>query len=133
MLKESNSTEFETKGIKSRLWDYFHPFISVTGDVTVTTDNNTDVAFINCEALSTYKPAINDLFNQNNCTNFDTECIKSSLWDYFHAFILVPGDITITACNDTDVAFTNCTPISTCKIEVNDLFKQRDSTEDKRY
>ena len=35
---------------------------------------------------------------------------------------LVTGDITLTADNNTDVAFKNCAPISTCKIKINDVF-----------
>ena len=34
-------------------------------------------------------------------------------------FIVVTVDITITANNDTDVAFKNCAPFSTCKTEIN--------------
>ena len=30
------------------------------------------------------------------------------------------GDVTVTAKNDTDVAFKNCAPFSRCKIEIND-------------
>ena len=53
---------------------------------------------------------------------FETEVIKSSLCDYSDAFILVIGDITLNANNDTDVAFKNCAPFSTCKTEINDVF-----------
>ena len=35
------------------------------------------------------------------------ETIKSSLCDYSDAFILVTGNITVNAANDTDVAFKN--------------------------
>ena len=34
-------------------------------------------------------------------------------------FIVVTGDMTITANNDTDIAFKNCAPFSTCKTEIN--------------
>ena len=44
-----------------------------------------------------------------------TESIKSSLCDYSEAFILVTEDITVTAENDTDVAFKNYAAFSTCK------------------
>ena len=40
--------------------------------------------------------------------------IKSSLCDYSDAFILVPGNITVAADNNTDVAFKNCTTFPTC-------------------
>ena len=41
------------------------------------------------------------------------ETIKSSLCDYSDAFILVTGNITVTANDNTDVAFKNCAPLST--------------------
>ena len=41
---------------------------------------------------------------------------------YCHAFILVTGDITVTAGNDTDVAFKNCAIFSKCKIEIINVF-----------
>ena len=31
-------------------------------------------------------------------------------------------DITVNAHNNTDVAFKNCAPFSTCKTEINDVF-----------
>ena len=37
-------------------------------------------------------------------------------------FLLVTGDITVTADNDTDVEFKNCAPFSTGKTEINDMF-----------
>ena len=38
------------------------------------------------------------------------------------ACILVTGNITVNAENDTHVAFKNCAPFSTCKAEINDVF-----------
>ena len=78
-------------------------------DITVTGDNNTDIAFINCAPFSTCKTEINDLFNQNNSANFETESIKSSFWGYFDAFTLVTGDIK-------------------CQIEINDFVKEKNYT-----
>ena len=37
-------------------------------------------------------------------------------------FILVTGDVTVTADNKTDVAFKNCAPFYTCNSEINDVF-----------
>ena len=37
-------------------------------------------------------------------------------------FILVTGNITVTANNDVDVAFENCAPFSTCKTVINDVY-----------
>ena len=61
-------------------------------------------------------------YNQNSSIKFETESIKSSLCDYSDVFILVTGDIKVTANNDTDVAFKICAPFSTCKTEINDVF-----------
>ena len=81
-------------------------------------------------------------YNQNNSIKFETKSIKSSFCDYFDAFILVAGDTivvasfcdysdafilvagdtTVAAKNNKDVAFKNCTPFSTCKTEINDMF-----------
>ena len=59
---------------------------------------------------------------QGDAIKFETETIKSSLCDYFDAFILVTGYITVTANNNTDVAFKNCEPFSTCTTKINDIF-----------
>ena len=53
--------------------------------------------------------------DQNNSIKFETESVKSSICDYFDVFILVTGNITVTTNNNTDVAFKNCAPFSTCK------------------
>ena len=52
---------------------------------------------------------------------FETESIKSSLCDYSDPYILVTGDITVSANNDTHVAFKSCAPLSTCKTEINNV------------
>ena len=52
-------------------------------------------------------------YKQGDTIKFETETIKSSLCDYSDAFILVTGNIAVAANNNTDVAFTNCAPIST--------------------
>ena len=64
----------------------------------------------------------NDKYNQNNSIKFEKESIKSSLCDYSAAFILVTGDITVAADNNTDVAFKNCASFSTFMTEINDVF-----------
>ena len=69
---------------------------------------NTDVEFTTSATFSTCKTQFTDLFKQNNSANFQTESIKSSLWDYFDAFLLVTGDITATADNIKDITFRNC-------------------------
>ena len=52
-------------------------------------------------------------YKQSDTIKFETETIKSSLCDYFDAFILVAGNIAVTANNNTDIAFKNCAPFST--------------------
>ena len=61
-------------------------------------------------------------YNQNNSVKFETETIQLTLFDYSDAFILVTGDITVNADNNTDVAFESCASFSTCETEINDLF-----------
>ena len=61
-------------------------------------------------------------YKQGDTTRFEIETIKSSLCDYSDAFYLVTGNIAVNASNDTDVAFKNCVPFSTCKTVINDVF-----------
>ena len=61
-------------------------------------------------------------YKQGDTIKFETETIKSSLRDYSDAFILVTGNITVTTDNNTDVAFKNCAPFSTCTTKINDVF-----------
>ena len=44
---QNNSTETETENIKPSLCDCSDAYTLVTGDIRVTADNNTDVAFKN--------------------------------------------------------------------------------------
>ena len=64
-------------------------------------------------------------YKQGDTIKFETETIKSSLCDYSDAFILVTGNVTVNAANDTDVVFKNCAPFSTCKTVINDVFVDR--------
>ena len=61
-------------------------------------------------------------YKQGDPIQFETETIKSSLCDYFDAFILVAGNITVPADNYTDAAFKHCAPFSTCTTKINDIF-----------
>ena len=45
--------KLETKTIKSSLYDYSDAFISVTRNITVAADNDTNVAFKNCAPVCT--------------------------------------------------------------------------------
>ena len=40
--------------------------------------------------------------------------LKSNLYDYNDAFILVRGDISVTASPQTQVSFKNCVPFTKC-------------------
>ena len=63
-----------------------------------------------------------DKYKPGDTIKFETKAIKSSLWDYSDAFILVTGNIAVPPNNDTDVPFKNCAPFSTCKTVINDVF-----------
>ena len=60
--KQGNTIKFETETIKSSLSDYSDAFILVTGNITVATNNNTDVAFKNCALFFTCTTKTNDVF-----------------------------------------------------------------------
>ena len=45
---------------------------------------------------------------------YNTEVLKSNLCDYNNAYILVRGDITVTAAPQIQVAFKNCAPFTKC-------------------
>ena len=61
-----------------------------------------------------HKQSTKRKYRQGDAIKLETETIKSSLCNYSDAFILVTGNITVAANDDTDVAFTNCAPFSTC-------------------
>ena len=61
-------------------------------------------------------------YKPDDIIKFETETIKSSYCDYSDAFILVTGNITVNAANDTDVTFKNCAPFSRCTTKINDVF-----------
>ena len=60
--KQEDTTKFETETIKSSLCDYSDAFILVTGKITVTANDNADVALKNCAPFSTCTTKINDVF-----------------------------------------------------------------------
>ena len=54
-------------------------------------------------------------YKQGDTIKLETETVKSSLCDYPDAFKLVTGNITAAAAdNNTNVAFKNSAPFSTC-------------------
>ena len=54
-------------------------FILAAGDITVSADNNADVAFTNYAPFSTCKKPIKYLLKQNSPANFEKQSIKSRL------------------------------------------------------
>ena len=60
--------------------------------------------------------------DENSATvKFETKVIKSNLYDYSDAYILVTGDIRVTGGNkNTKVAFKNCAPFTKCVTHIND-------------
>ena len=62
--------------------------------------------------------------NENGTSaKFETKNIKSSLCDYLDAYILVTGDILVTATGgdeNTEVGFKNCAPFTKCITHIND-------------
>ena len=61
---------------------------------------------------------VNDNSNSNyaaaNKITYNTEILKSDLCDYNDAYILVTGDITVTAAPATQEAFKNYAPFTKC-------------------
>ena len=51
---------------------------------------------------------------------YNTEVLKSNLCDYNDAYILVRGDITVTAAPTTQVAFKNCAPFTKCITKIDE-------------
>ena len=78
---------------------------------------------INDESRGTYT---------SNDVRFKTTMLRSNLWDYADAYILVKGTITITGAGDDDnvkrldernegVIFKNCAPFSKCISRINNI------------
>ena len=86
-----------------------HKIINLLND-----SNNEELKLATKKWYATDSQTAKDKYNENNSIKFETESIKSSLCDYSHSFTLVIGNIIVTANNDTDVAFKNCAPFSTC-------------------
>ena len=78
-------------------------------------------------------------YSHENRIKFLTNSLESNLCDYFDAYILVTGNITVTraiaaaaAGGDpqrkqpldaaTQVVFKNCAPFKNCRTEINDTF-----------
>ena len=62
-------------------------------------------------------------YSHHNPIKFLTKSIESSLCDYSDAYILVTGNINVTAGDtNTKVAFKNCAPSKDFRTEINDTF-----------
>ena len=61
---------------------------------------------------------VNDNSKENydvaNEVTYNTEVLKSDLWDYNNTYILVTGNITIIVHQATQVTFKNCAPFTKC-------------------
>ena len=80
---------------------------------------------------------IRGAYSPNNQIRFKTTMLRSSLFDYCDAYILVKGNISVNntaadggATNNTNktVIFKNCAPFSNCISKINNT--QIDNTED---
>ena len=84
---------------------------------------------INCE---TEWNIVNDQSNPNygvgNEITYNAEVLKSNLCDYNDTYILVRGDITVTAAPTTQVAFKDCAGFIKCITKINEIIK--DDAED---
>ena len=60
--------------------------------------------------------------NENDSTiKFETKAIKSNLFDYSDAYVLVTGDIKVAGVGaDTNAAFKICSPFTRCITHIND-------------
>ena len=70
----------------------------------------------------------NACYNGANEITYNTEVLKFSLCDYKDAYILVAGDITNLGHQETQVAFKNCAPFTTCITKIDET--TIDNTED---
>ena len=62
-------------------------------------------------------------YSHHNPKEFLTKSIESSLCDYSDTYILVTGNINVTAGDaNTKVAFKNCAPFKDFRTEINDTF-----------
>ena len=81
--------------------------INLLNEISLNDSSNEESKFATKRCYVIDCQTAKDKYNQKNSIKFETESIKSSLCDFSDAFILVTGDIAVTADNDTDVAFKN--------------------------
>ena len=65
----------------------------------------------------------NGNYSNHNPIEVLTKSIESSLCDYYDAYILVTGNITVNVGNNNaKIAFKNCLPFEKCRTEINETF-----------
>ena len=80
--ENGTTVKFETKVIKSNLFDCSNAYILVTGDITVTNgDANTRIVFKNCAAFTKCLTHINDE-HADSADNLDTVMPMYNLVEY---------------------------------------------------
>ena len=90
--EDSTTVKFETKVIKSNLWDYSDAYILVTGNVTATDDDtNTRVSFKNCAPFTKYIIHIND--EHDNPDNIDIIMPMYNLIEYSNNYSDTSGSL----------------------------------------
>ena len=57
-------------------------------------------------------------YEEGNEITYNTEVLKSNPCDYNDAYILVTGDITVTAARQVQVAFKNCASFPKCNTKI---------------
>ena len=57
---------------------------------------------------------LNANYGVGNEINYNTEVLESNLCDYNDTYILVKGDVTVTAVPEAQVAITNCASFTKC-------------------
>ena len=90
--------------------------------ILLNNSNNEDSKFVTKKWYVIDSQTTKGKCKQGNTIKFENGIIKSSLCHYSDAFILVTGNITVAADNNTVVAFKNCAPFSTCTRKINDIF-----------
>ena len=59
------------------------------------------------------------IYGAGNKVNYNTEVLKSNLCEYNDAYILLKGNITVTAAPETQVTFKNCAPFTKSITKIN--------------
>ena len=80
--EENRTVKFETRVIKSNLWDYSDTYILATGDITATGGNaDTRIAFKNCAPFTKCITHMNDE-HVDNADNLDIVMPMYNLTEY---------------------------------------------------